>query len=735
MTSGTWSFSISLWTAVAGGAMLVVLVLLFFRGAKGPEGRRLILPEILKLVTGCLLVFTLFRPEWVHTVRKTEKPSVAVLCDVSDSMNTRDVVTNQSQAVTRADWLAGKRAAEFWAPLKKRYKVDSTDFAPTPAAAGGKTNEDYGTDIDLALEKALSTRDNLRAILLLTDGDWNMGKSPVSAATKLRMRGVPVFSVAVGSEKFLPDIELQGVVAPAYALMDERVSIPFTIRSHLDRDVNTVVTISDSEGVNASKEVRIPAMAQLQDTIFLTPRREGDQTFTLKIPAEKDEVITDNNAKEFRMAFRRETLKVLLVETLPRWEYRFLRNALMRDPGVDVKCLLLHGEGMSVGQGRNYIPRFPAGMDELSSYDVVFLGDVGIREGQLTPENAEMIKGLVEKQGSGLVFLPGREGKQSTIGSSVLRDLMPVELSSAKPGGFGSALESRLVLTSRGSGHLLTMLSFDPAGNAALWKQLPGFYWHAPVVRAKAGSEVLAVHSEARNEYGRIPLLVSRDCGNGKVLFMGTDSAWRWRRGVEDVYHYRFWGQVVRWMAHKRHLAAAEGMRFFFSPELPSRGERVFMHATVYDNSGFPLQQEARVTAQVTGPDGRAEQMHLTSDPGGWGVFEGSFVAAAGGKHEIVVKCDDPARQVKAEVLVATPKREQRGRPARGEVCREISSITQGQCGTVDDLEKIVAGIGVLPEAQPIEQRFRLWCHPAWIGLIVLLLTVYWASRKLLGAV
>ena len=391
MTSGTWSFSISLWTAVAGGAMLVALLWLFFRSAAGQEGRRLILPEILKLVTGCLLVFTLFRPEWVHTVRKTEKPVVEVLCDASDSMNTRDVVAGAAQAVTRAEWLAGKRAAEFWAPLKKRYDVAVTDFAAIPPAEGGKTNEDCGTDIDLALEKALNTRENLRAILLLTDGDWNMGKSPVSAATKLRMRGIPIFLISTGSEKFLPDIELQSVVAPAYALMDERVSIPFRIRSHLDRDVNAVVSLTDAEGVNASKEVRIPAMAQFQDTVFLTPRREGDQTFTLKIPPEKDEVITDNNEKEFRLAFRRETLKVLVVESLPRWEYRYLRNALMRDPGVDVKCLLLHSNGMNVGEGRNYITRFPSGMDELSSYDVVFLGDVGVGEGQLTAENLSLI--------------------------------------------------------------------------------------------------------------------------------------------------------------------------------------------------------------------------------------------------------------------------------------------------------------------------------------------------------
>ena len=80
------------------------------------------------------------------------------------------------------------------------------------------------------------------------------------------------------------------------------------------------------------------------------------------------------------------------------------------------------------------------------------------------------------------------------------------------------------------------------------------------------------MHSSLRNDEGRIPLLVTRPYGNGKVLFMGTDGAWRWRLGVEDKYHYRFWGQVIRWMAHQRHLAQGERIRLSFSPETPRTG-------------------------------------------------------------------------------------------------------------------------------------------------------------------
>ena len=104
---------------------------------------------------------------------------------------------------------------------------------------------------------------------------------------------------------------------------------------------------------------------------------------------------------------------MLVVESYPRWEYRYLRNALSRDPGVELSCLLFHpGLSKAGGGNKDYIKQFPAGLDELSKFDVVFLGDVGVEDGQLTAEQCRLMKGLVEHQASGLVFMPGWQGRR-----------------------------------------------------------------------------------------------------------------------------------------------------------------------------------------------------------------------------------------------------------------------------------------------------------------------------------
>ena len=52
------------------------------------------------------------------------------------------------------------------------------------------------------------------AIVLASDGDWNEGQPPVQAAARLRIKGVPVFAVPVGSPTRLPDIELLSLDLP-----------------------------------------------------------------------------------------------------------------------------------------------------------------------------------------------------------------------------------------------------------------------------------------------------------------------------------------------------------------------------------------------------------------------------------------------------------------------------------------------------------------------------------------
>ncbi len=686
--------------------------------------------ESIRVALVALAALLLNQPETLQRFRPDERPQVVILADATHSMDTQDVVDGDSSGGngprTRRQAIAPLLVPEHWSGLLPDYEIVLSQFGTEQAAE---------TDLHAALESVRNTHANLRAIVLLSDGDWNAGMPPVEAAARLRMDRVPVFAVPVGSQTRLPDLELIGFDVPAFGIVHKSVRLPFTIESSLPRDHAAVVRLTASDGTELEHPIQIKAMGRTSDAIVWQPESIGNFTLTIDLPPHPAERIVDNNRREAPIAIREERLKVLVVESLPRWEYRYLRNALSRDPGVEVRCLLFHPGLSKVGGGnRDYLPAFPDKREELAEYDVVFLGDVGIDQGQLTTDQCQLLRGLVEQQASGLVFMPGPQGKMLSLVESPLDPLLPVVLDASQPQGWGSRTPNHFALTQAGRRSLLTKLADTEEENIRVWENLPGFQWHAPVIRAKSGTDVLAVHQESANQYGRIPLLVTRTFGAGKILFMGTDGAWRWRRGVEDLYHYRFWGQVVRWMAYQRSMARGQRMRFYYSPEQPRAHHDVSLYANVMDASGEPLNQ-GRVSVRILAPDGRAETVHLEHVGDQWGLFTGRFTPHRGGPHEVVLSCQEIGERLESDLFVHGEQVERVGRPARYDVLEEIARVSGGRLLDLDDSQSIAAAVAGMPQPPTKMRRVQLWSHPAVALFLLLLLGIFWVGRKMVGLI
>ncbi len=682
----------------------------------------------------------LWQPEWRVVTLPTTKPEVAILIDGSRSSTTADAIlpvelSGSQEVVTRSDWMKQVVASDLFEPLRTddRNRVFEQPFATPPEDADPATLALAGTDINSAIENLLDEHDNLRALVLLTDGDWNIGQAPVAAAQKLRRRNIPLFAIPVGSDNRLPDLDISNITAPTYGIVGENVQIPFTILSSLDRDVRTVVRLRDTKsGKELTKSITIPAGEEYYDSILWRLATEGSSTLELSIPFASGEMVAKNNKRKFTIAGKKESLNVLVIETSPRWEYRFIRNALYRDPGVTVDCLLLHPQ-LDVGDGPGYIQSFPDKLEDLQKYDVVFLGDVGIGAGGITTEQAELLKGLVESQASGIVFIPGKQGHQNSLIASPLGDLIPVIFDQNRKEGISEGSPSSLNLTSDGKGSLLTMLGETEEENPLIWKSLPGFYWHAPVIKAKGGTDVLAVHANRSNEYGRIPLLVTKTAGNGKVLFLGHDSAWRWRRGVEDLYHYRFWGQVARWMSYQRNMAAGKRIRLYFTPDRPKPGDTVTLNANAFDQYGAPL-KTGEVLIDITSPDGKTRRISLDKEEGAWGSYTGRFKIAQPGAWNIEAAVgEDKTHGIKTTLLAQGTEVEKTGMPSRPDVLQEMANVSRGRLIDGEKLSSLIKEIQTLPDPQPLEKRTPLWSNWITSAILILLLTIFWIGRKLNG--
>ncbi len=721
-----WSPSV----LVGGGLVLIgIAVLSIWTWRRTGFSKGVAVVELLRIAIALLIVVLLAQPEWIEVTPPPEHPEVVVLSDVSNSMDTEDVHVSDGQPpISRRAWVervTGDQA--FWSKLEQRYRVV---FEPFAASAG--ENRRDGSDYAAALARVLEREQTVRGVVVLGDGDWNEGSPPLETAARLAMRRIPIFAVPTGQETPLPDLALRNVNVPAVTVEERTLRIPFSIESTIGRDIQTIARLRVTDGESAAMAVRVPAMGRFQGAFTWTPSMPGEFKIRLTVPVARGETSSENNEVIVPVRVQKEAIQVLLIEGTARWEYRYLRNAFERDPGVDVHALLFHPGLGRTGGGRGYLKSFPQTREELAKYDVVFVGDVGVD--QLSPEACRRLKGLVEQQASGLVLMPGLAGRLRSLQQTELAELFPVELDPQLPRGEGSAQLQPYALTDFGRKSLLTKLTDDEVENLELWERLPGFSWHAGVLRALPGSETLVVHGAASNAYGRIPLIVTRPFGHGKVLFMATDGAWRWRRGVEDRYHYRFWSQVARWMAYQRNMARGEGMRLFYTPDHPRQGTTVLFHANVMDSTGEPL-ESGEVVLQVVDPSGKTETVRMTPERGNWGLFSGSYEARAAGEHRLKLTCKENGGTIETTLFVQSVDRERPGRPARPDVLEELAAATGGRLLATTDIERVRDLLARLPRLEPMIRRLRLWSHPMTLALVVALMGAFWVGRKIVGQI
>ena len=212
--------------------------------------------ELLRLTIIVLCAVLFNQPEWIEEFQPEEVPTIAVLVDLSASMDTRDVIpaaTPQSAPITRRDALTALTIADTWTPLNDRFNVAVEPLSLPETSTG--------TNLHDPLVASLEKFRNLRAVVLASDGDWNEGPPPVQAATQLRLKDVPVFAVPVGSPRRLPDIELLSLDAPTFGIAGKSVRIPFTIESSLPRDYVTTVTLTTSDGDELTRKCGSPRWA------------------------------------------------------------------------------------------------------------------------------------------------------------------------------------------------------------------------------------------------------------------------------------------------------------------------------------------------------------------------------------------------------------------------------------------------------------------------------------------
>jgi hypothetical protein len=348
-------------------------------------------------------------------------------------------------------------------------------------------------------------------------------------------------------------------------------------------------------------------------------------------------------------------IKVLYVEGNPRFEYRFLKNALLRDPRILAQIWLASADKEFPREHtRSAAPlfsrplaEFPRDLVSLLEYDVLIYGDVD--PATLGEGAAARIESFVSEFGGGIVFITGGTQNPGTLMKSALSKLLPVDLDDAAPAGKGVA-PGKYRLTPDGRTSTITQFREfrgDRDRNLEHWEDrdgkgdgLPGVTWHQAVRKVKPGTTVLV---EAAGAPAPAPLFAQRYSGRGRVFWSATDETWRWRRETGDEpWFYPFWKQTLVW-AREGKQGSPRRFRIVVDKDSYRRGDTVTVFANAYDEN-YDLRTDPELEVSVMDPKGSRIRLVLKKDPRRDGLYEGAYRPSGPGDYSVWVGEDRPFR-------------------------------------------------------------------------------------------
>jgi len=602
--------------------------------------------------------------------------------------------------------------------------------------------EDEGggvTDISMALKEVekLTSSERVVGAVLFTDGDWNSGADPLIAADRLGAEGVPVFCVGVGNPDEVRDIEVADLKVKKSVYLKDSVAVAAEVKWSGYEGKSVAVVLRRGDDVLQEKKIELRKGARSATVgLQFVPKQVGIQVCTVEIAPEADEVRADNNRKSFEVEVTRSKKKVLLVEKFPRWTWRFLKNAIRRDPDFDLTCLLFNGMGRP-SEGEMYITSFPFTKKELYEFEVIIFGDVPSSE--FNSQQLELLASYVEERGAPFILIAGDRYTPWSYEGTAVKKLLPVVLDPTPQGKTGVYFKDgfNIELTPDGWESPIMQLSDVPEENDRVWMEMPRSYWCASVERAKAGATVLAVHPFLSNSYGKLPLIATQHYGNGKTLIVNIDSTWRWRLAHGDIVHYRFWGNVLRWMIATPLEGKSKYVTISSDKEKYQLGETATIYAKVVDKEYFPFSlAQGGVFAEVTDTYGRNERLAMELTDAKKGMYQLKYPVRAAGVYRMqsaVPSLGEEGFQAAIKFSAETVSLEQNSLQMKRDVLEGISAKSGGKFHLTETASAIPDEIPYSRRQFVEVKRRSLWDSYYALLAFVGIMTLEWILRKRKG--
>jgi uncharacterized membrane protein len=708
----------------------------------------------IRVVTLLAVIFCLLEPKRPVPAGRDGGPLIPILLDTSLSMAIKD--TGRPRVEVLRDVLGRKPFEALEATLSVEYfgydqRVRRLDNPLGPAIEGNRTDLAEA----LAFIRDAARRRVVVGAVLFSDGRDTSGGDVSAAAEALRLAGVPVYAVPIGTATELHDVRIDSVTTNKSVSKNATVTVTATVsQSGFKGRTLPVFLMRGSSSILARQMVTFDEGRKTLEFEH-TPRGEGVQSYRLFIPPVEGELVEENNEQPFIVNVENRKLKVLYGEgssvcAQGHWEFEFqyLQAALEEDGDVEVTAMLGFDRDarpdLGVYSVNHPVYGWPRNKKDLFQYDVLIVSDVMLEN--FTQADLDNMVEFVTEHGGGFVMIGGitsfgRGGWNETVVDKIL----PVDMEGDLDVDNVEYFKWRV--TPEGYTHPIMQIDEDPMKNQMIWDRMTHFYGANRVVRGKPGAIVLAVHPFRQNVYGNHPMCTVQEIGKGRTMAFCPDSTWHWGQDFEtrwgepgldgtydNRYYKKFWKNAIRWLAHYR-------------AEIPKR------NVTVQSaRSSYPVARPVEVAIKVLDDNFKniptAEvQASLWRDASKlrdlavrYSADEEAYVASfegeREGQYEVRVRAEFNGAPVGEDTMVLSFHRdnvEYRDYRVDRDRLGAIAATTGGRLADLDELGAVVRELGERAKRTDAYVFIDVWDMPAILGAMLALLCAEWIYRRRRG--
>lgn len=684
-----------IWTVFLCLTLGLVYSFLFYRKEKlfkDTANWQIIAMAAFRFLTVSILAFLLLKPLITFDEQEVEKPLVVYIQDESES-----IVANKDSSFYLKDW--GDKINEQLEKINEKYEVRKFSFGNTISDSVQNRFLKKQTDISDAINEVYQRYEgrNIGAVILATDGIYNLGSNPLYIAEKIDH--VPFYSIALGDTSIRKDLAIGQVVVNDLAYKGNDFPVQVILKSQQVTPQKLQLSISNNDKIISTKEIEIENNKSIYTIDFILPAsEEGRQKYSVKVTEIENEITYENNSTAFYIDVIENKQQILLLAKSPHPDLGAIKNSILTNKNYDV----------TLAYSKDFDGNF-------KPYNLVILHQLPSNDGENWADKA-----LKEKKS--IWFILGGETSINRFNNlkSGLNLVGSIGVTDVK-----AKLNDNFV-----------QFSTDDLDA----KEIPKYPPLSVPMSSKyqlAGNATTIFYQQVGNTVTNFPLLSYIEKEKNKVSFLLGEGIWRWRmKDYINNQNFNSFDQII--LKSIQYLSAKEDKKRFKVFTKPSylENEEVIFSAELF-NKAYELVNDPEVTLKLS-KDQLEFPEKLFSKTGKSYRLNLGLLEPGEYSYKSSVTLGNESFEEEGKLLVKEIKIEYTQLQANHHLLFQLSNSSGGKVFFPNDISGLSDAIvheenivDIIYSTKKTDDLIRY----KWIFFVIIsLLTLEWVLRKRLGA-